>query len=381
MVSQVFKQNPDFMFFAGDQIYGTTGGFTYEQFAPTDIAMLDYLRRWYLFGWTWRYLLRDRPSVIITDDHDIFQGNLWGNGGTALERPRARKWDEGGYLMPADWINAVEQCNTGHLPPSVANFTTPYGLRPYFTSMRYGGISMAILEDRKFKTGPFTLPPSKRAVGEGGQLLGVEQENFLKSWTSDWNDASMKIAFSQTIFTKATTHAGMALARVKAHFDTGAWPYAARDRIVSLLGQNNVLSLHGDQHIGMLIRHGVETFDDGGVAFMVPGSANGFPRAWWPGARKSLQPGQDRSTGEFINDAGQKMTVLAVGNPNPESQLLDFETTPRLELGRGRGSGYGVVELNLEEKTATFHLYRVGRKEEEFQGFPKTVLIGGNPSV
>lgn len=381
MVSQVYSQNPDLVYFAGDQIYGQTGGFSYEEFAPIDIAMVDFLRRWYLFGWTWRYILRDRPSVIIPDDHDVYQGNLWGNGGTRLKNVREKKWSKGGYFMPAAWINAVERCNAGHLPPPAANFKTPYGLKPYFTSMRYGGVSMAILEDRKFKTGPFTLPLSDRTEGKGGQLLGMSQEKFLRKWTKMWKNASMKIAFSQTIFTNAATHTGQYLDRTKSNFDTGAWPYAARDRTVQLLGQNNVLSLHGDQHFGILLRHGVKTFDDGGLAFMVPGTANGFPRAWRPERPGGPKGGPNQYTGKFVNDASQKMTVFAVGNPEPGGVWLNEKKTEKMTLGRARGSGYGVVDLNLQKQTGTFHLYRVGKNNDEFSGFPKTVFVGGQPGT
>ena len=34
---------------------------------PTEEAVLDYLRKYWQHGWTWRELLRDRPSVVIPD--------------------------------------------------------------------------------------------------------------------------------------------------------------------------------------------------------------------------------------------------------------------------------------------------------------------------
>ena len=49
--------------------------------------------------------------AVIIDDHDVFQGNLWGAGGR-----KARRVNEGGYVMPADWVRMVERTQTSHLP-------------------------------------------------------------------------------------------------------------------------------------------------------------------------------------------------------------------------------------------------------------------------
>jgi alkaline phosphatase D len=53
MVRNVAIQNPDLLFFAGDQIYENYGGYGLVR-TPVDKAMLDYLRKFYQFGWTWR---------------------------------------------------------------------------------------------------------------------------------------------------------------------------------------------------------------------------------------------------------------------------------------------------------------------------------------
>lgn len=377
MVNQVSKQNPDLLYFAGDQMYPPTAGFSHEQYASIPVAVLDFLRRWYLFGWTWRKLLSSRPSIIIPDDHDVFQGNLWGDGGRAIKWPKGKRWETGGYVMPAPWLAAVEKCHTGHFPPPRANFTTPLGIRPYFTSLVYGGISMAVLEDRKFKTPPLAFPISKRGLGIGGHLLGFKQEAFLKKWAKEWKGAIMKVAFSQTILANVATHGNSNLYRIKRDYDAGGWPVAARNRAVKLLGQAKALSLHGDQHLGMLLRQGVKKHDDAGVAFMVPGTANGFPRAWWPGVDNPKQLGNKKFTGKYIDGVGHPVTVLAVGNPEPGSVLLDTKADPPIRTGRAKGSGYGLVVLNRRTKTAMFHLYRVGKNFDQFRGFPRKVYIGG----
>lgn len=380
MVRQVKRQDPDMVFFAGDQIYESYGGFGVLRGANTQTAMLDYLRKYYQFGWTWRDVLRDRPSVILPDDHDVFQGNLWGHGGRKLpEQAKGRDWTWGGYLMPGDWVNAIEQTQVGHLPDPAVEMTLPIGIAPYFTSMTYGGIGFAILEDRKFKTGPKSLPAADQAEGKGAELLGKQQEQFLAQWAADWDRHKMKCALSQTIFCTAATHTGKNLKRTRGYFDSGAWPKAARNRTVRVLGDCNALAIHGDQHLGVLLRHGVEEFDDAGYAFMVPGTANGFPRAWWPGVAKgeSPQPGQTY-TGKFRDDAGHPIDVLAVGNPEPGSNELTKDHGPT-EIGYRKGSGYGIVAFNKQDLTATVALYRLGEREEMFDGFPQTIPVGGKP--
>ena len=46
--------------------------------------MANYLAKWRKFGLTFRALLKDRPSVMITDDHDIYANDLWGDGGRRM---------------------------------------------------------------------------------------------------------------------------------------------------------------------------------------------------------------------------------------------------------------------------------------------------------
>ena len=70
VVKNVKYQDPDLLFFSGDQIYEVVGGFGIQRI-PVEKATLDYLRKWYIFGWTYRDLLRDRPAICIPDDHDV----------------------------------------------------------------------------------------------------------------------------------------------------------------------------------------------------------------------------------------------------------------------------------------------------------------------
>jgi hypothetical protein len=101
----------DLLAFLGDQLY---------EFDPNGLAdkdpdniVNDYLWKWFQFGWSVRDLMRNTPAFIIPDDHDVFQGNVWGQNGVAAATETA-----GGYVYPARFINVVQRTQTGSLPPA-----------------------------------------------------------------------------------------------------------------------------------------------------------------------------------------------------------------------------------------------------------------------
>ncbi|HGY90852.1 MAG TPA: DUF4976 domain-containing protein, partial [Planctomycetes bacterium] len=132
LVRNVTMQDPDVLFFSGDQIYEFVGGFGIRRF-PAEVAMLTYLRKWYLFGWAFRDLLKDRVSVIIPDDHDVYQGNVWGAGGKKLDSWKPGIWGAlGGYYEPAAFVNAVQRTQTSHLPDPFDPTPVEQGIGVYY---------------------------------------------------------------------------------------------------------------------------------------------------------------------------------------------------------------------------------------------------------
>lgn len=383
MVRQATAQDPDVVFFAGDQIYESHGGFGVARERPAEEAIIDYFRKYWQHGWTWREILKDRPSIVIPDDHDVFQGNIWGQGGRPLpptpgDEGMGYRQAMGGYLMEVDWVNAVQRTQAGHLPDPVDPQPCESGIEVYFTEMRYGGVSFAILEDRKFKTGPNDiLSDRQRAAGQdrpevvdvsGAEMLGERQEAFLREWVQSSQDASFRLVCSQTILCKATTHAGRDLNRMVVDLDCGGWPQTARNRALTILQPAaDAIMLHGDQHTGILLRHGVEDWEDSALAFMVPGTSNGFPRAWWPES--------DQLTGRFLDGLGNRMTVLGAANPERGSNTREGQAglNPE-EVAHSKGSGYGAVTLDPQAKSARFDLWR-HQEDEQFDGFPITVEL------
>ena len=61
-IRNVNHQDPDLIFFAGDQSYYHT----------------EHTSGWLIWGRYYRELFRNRPCVTIPDDHDVGQGNLMG---------------------------------------------------------------------------------------------------------------------------------------------------------------------------------------------------------------------------------------------------------------------------------------------------------------
>ena len=154
--------------FTGDQIYERVAGYGIQRM-PIEIATLDYLRKWYIFGWAFRDILADTPSVCMPDDHDVYHGNVWGAGGRHAEGMGQPGQDSGGYTQPAPWVNMMQRTQTSHLPDAFDPTPVEQGIGVYYTSMKHGGIDFAILEDRKWKSAPKTQMPKANIVNGWAQ--------------------------------------------------------------------------------------------------------------------------------------------------------------------------------------------------------------------
>jgi len=390
LIAESRERDPAMVFFAGDQFYEWVGGFLFVRTPPWK-ARLDYLRKWYLFGWTYRHLLKDRPSIILTDDHDVFQGNIWGHGGRPLpgydpgeDNPFKAPVHKGGYAMPPDWVNLVQRTQSGHLPPPFDPEPVKQGIDVYYTDFTYGGVSFAVLEDRKFKSGP----ASEKARSGDAELLGERQLAFLEEWAQAWTGARMKTVLSQTIFAQPTTHVGGPLKRNTGMRDNNAWPRSRRDAAVAAIRKAGAFSLHGDQHFALAMRHGVETWEDAGVAFMGPATVAGFPRAFWPDDAMRRGPAQApaRSSphaGRFLDDFGHKITVDAVANPLPpdgwDGEYPNNSPDDPTRLAMDKASGYAMIDYAPAAREITINCYPLPHAidgsrldGEQYAGWPLT---------
>lgn len=387
LTSAINYHDPDLLFFSGDQIYEGVGGFGVQRY-PIDKAALDYLRKWYLYGWEYGDLLRDRPSISIPDDHDVYQGNIWGAGGIAqpTNLPAREAQDAGGYQMPAQWVKMVERTQTSHLPDPYDPTSVKQGIGVYYTELNYGGVSFAIIEDRKFKSAPKPLMPEAKinngwaqnkswnAVDKGdipgAVLLGQRQLDFLEQWAGDWsNQTWMKVVLSQTIFANVATlpenenhDSGVPGLRILsegeyppddhpvADMDSNGWPKTGRDKAIKIIRKAFALHIAGDQHLGSIIQYGVDQWRDAGFAFCVPAVSNVWPRRWFPANFGSnRKQGDPDYTGDFFDGFGNKVTVLGVSNPTftgqKPSNLYD------------RATGYGIIRFQKNTRKTTLECW------------------------
>src|SRR5512132_2010705 len=389
------KLNPDLVAFVGDQFYESTGGYDVQR-APLDAAMLDYLRNWYAHGWTWRELTRNRPSLSLPDDHDVYQGNIWGEAGA----PEHGTQEMGGYEMPAAWVNVVHRTQASHHPDPYDATTVKQEINGYYGPLTYGRVSFAIIADRQFKSGPegkvaptgsrgdHVTDPNfdpKTADVPGAELLGERQLKFLREWAADWRGADMKAVISQTIFTgMATTH-GANCERLIADYDTNGWPQTARNQALREIRKAFAVHLAGDQHLPAGAQYGIDGYRDGAVAFAGPAVNVGYPRWFEP-----LKPGVNRApdapenTGDFSDSFGNPMTVLAVANGavQPRKDVLDAM--------QDKASGLGLVRFDRKRRQITFECWPFladpTKPATQFPGWPVSVGVldnyGGNePSL
>ena len=358
----VKKLNPDLMAFVGDQFYESSGGYGIVR-KPVEPAIVDYLRKWYLHGWTWRELTKDRPSVSLPDDHDVYQGNIWGENGA----PQTKTQEAGGYNMDPRWVNVVHRTQTSHHPAAYDPTPIRQDISVYYGPMTYGKISFAVLADRMFKTAPEgNVPPTgsrgdhvinpdfdpKTADLPGLELLGDRQMKFLGDWVKDWNGAEMKAIISQTIFSAmATTHGGNREV-LRADYDANGWPQTARDEALRLIRKCFAVHIAGDQHLPAVIHYGIDEYGDAGVAFAGPAVNVGYPRWWEPKeSGQNRKPGAPEITGDFLDHFGNKLTVLAVKNGEVKPR------GPILEQLYDRASGLGIVRFNKPKREITFEAW------------------------
>ncbi len=386
LVDNVAKQKPDLLIFTGDQIYESVGGYGCQT-EPLSTATIEYLRKWYLFLWSFGALTRDIPCITIPDDHDVFQGNLWGaEGRDANVGPAKLAQDNGGYKMPPEFVNMVERTQTSHLPDPADPTPVKRGIGVYYTDLRYGGISFAIIEDRKWKSAPaITLPkadiyngfarntdyhaPTEARVNEAS-LLGKRQIDFLEKWAADWSaDIWAKAVVSQTIFANAATlpegsNSDKIVPTLEvlgineyatndtpvADFDSNGWPQGERDKAIKMLRKACAIHIAGDQHLGSTVQYGINSFKDAGYALCVPASDNAWPRRWMPRNKGANQDNYEpRYTGDHLDGFANRMTVYAASNPHKR------EIEPSAD--NSLSPGYGIARFKRSDRSITLEAW------------------------
>ena len=366
LIDNVKRVDADVLFFSGDQVYDH-----HRHYAA-----------WLKFGRDFGEIIKDRPTICLPDDHDAGQPNLWGESGKVSTLQGAA---DGGYIQPGDYVQEVERAQTSHLPDPVDPGNIGQGIGVYFTNLNWGGVDFAVLEDRKFKTGPAGRVPKQgprpdhirnpeydpASVDiEGAVLLGDRQLAFLDEWTQDWSDAEMKMALSATIFCGGAHIHGSADGRLHADMDSNGWPQSGRNRALAALRKGFVFHYAGDQHLATIFHHGIDEHRDAIWSFCVPSIANLYLRWWEP-----LEPGGNREegapeyTGDHLDGFANKVTNYAAANP---------EKKPAGNLLNTRSAGWGLVRLNKETREITMECWPrnvdiTAADAEQYPGWPRTI--------
>ena len=368
VAQNLLRLDPDMLYFSGDQLYEDHGGFGLIR-DPAEPAILNYLRKFYMFGWAFRAAMRDRPTVCIPDDHDVFQGNIWGEGGAKMNEGTTSS--SGGYREPARMVNVVHKTCASHHPDYFDPAPCKQDISVYFGELVYGGVSFAILGDRQFKSGPERVETGSGRADHvldkdfdtsvldkpGLVLLGERQERVLEHWCDDWRGHSMKVLLSQTVFAGVATHHGGFYGYLKADLDSGGWPQTARNNAVRILRKGMPLHINGDQHLTTLVQYGVDEQRDSCWSFCTPAISAGYPRWWRPdevGMTHESRPSHGLpNTGEYLDGFGHLLgrSCGAGGRHREEPLRSGSSKGKRLWAGddrhRGQDLQVGGVSLPL----------------------------------
>jgi phosphodiesterase/alkaline phosphatase D-like protein len=363
-------QDPDLLFFSGDQSY--------------DHKL--HQQAWLLFGQEFGEIIKDRPTICIPDDHDIGQGNLWGENGIKASSPAG---DDGGYYYSPQYVNSVQNAQSWHLPDPYDPTPVEQGIGVYYTSLRIGKVDFAVVEDRKFKTGPKGLIPPmgprpdhitdsdydpKIVDLPEGKILGDRQLKFLNEWGQDWRGVNMKVVLSQTVFANAAHRHGKYEYALIADMDSNGWPQTARNRAIKAMRKFFGLHIAGDQHLATVIHHGVNQFRDAGFSFCVPSVVNYYNRWWTPENEPDGEPveGPLEGLGDYYDGFRNKVTMYAYANPSEERKNKWGG-----EWGE-RAAGYGLVRLNTKSRKITIECWPRGvdvtsDDAEQYKGWPVVI--------
>jgi len=369
IIANIKAQDPDLLVFTGDQSYDHKFHF----------------QAWLLFGKQFGEIIKDRPTVCLPDDHDVGQANIWGENGV---KASSTAGDDGGYFYSAQYVNSVQLAQTWHLPDAYDPRPCKRDIGVYFTDLKIGRVSFAVVEDRKFKTGPNGVVPKmgprpdhindpkydRQAVNiPDARLYGERQLAFLRDWATDWQGVDFKATLTQTILANAAHRHGKYPYRLLADLDSNGWPQHGRNKALREIRKAYGFMIAGDQHLATVVHHGVTHFGDAGYSFCVPSIVNYYNRWWDPQEQPERKiDGPLPNLGDYFDGFGNKLTMLAYANPSD-----DRKNKWGGEWGE-KAAGYGIVRFNTDTRKIDIECWPRGvdvtaDNAEQYPGWPVTV--------
>jgi hypothetical protein len=134
--------------------------------------------------------------------------------------------------------------------------------------------------------------------------------------------------------------------------------------------------LCGDQHLAVVVKHGIDAHGDGPYGFTSPALVNTIYGRWWHPLDEKSGPNPVPNsplpwTGDFLDGLGNRISMLAYANPEDISDE------------KKRADGYGIARFNKSKRTITFECWprfsdvKKG-DSEQFPGWPITVPMDAN---
>jgi hypothetical protein len=366
VIANIKALDPDLLFFSGDQVYDHQTHFV----------------SFHLFGRQFGEITRDRPTVVIPDDHDVGNPNLWGAGG---------RIGFGGYQDPG-YVNQVQNQQTSHLPDPYDPTPIQRGITTYYTSLTWGRIGFAILEDRKWKSQidlldraaleeagvVFSRPDHVEKLPDPdlldhpeGTLLGDRQLVFLEDWAANWEDQEMKAVLHQAPLAGTAHLHGPSRVKLAADLDANGWPQSGRDRALRAIRKGFAVMINGDTHLATFLHQGVDQHGDAGYSFSVPAVVSIYRRWWSPDQAPPEKPtGELAYTGPTRDPFGNLVDMIAYANPNPTRLAYD--------RWKAQGAGFGVIRFQKSDRTITLELWPRGCLVtdpacSQYPGWPVTI--------
>ena len=392
LVENLTKLEPDMLYFSGDQVYEPNGGYPIKR-EPVDVSILNYLGKYYMFGWAFGDLMRDVPTICTPDDHDVYHGNLWGEAGEDMPEERGTS-DSPGFRQSVEMVNVVNQTQCGQLPDPYDPTPIKRGMSVWYTDLTYGRISFAIITDRIFKSAPEAVSKWEGRHDHmqepyddlsfldkpGVEMIGERQTKFLNDWITDWEGADIKVLLSQTVYANVATHHGSIDNYLYGDLDSGGWPKSGRDKVIRMMRKGAVFQINGDQHLTSLVQYGLEDYRDAGYSFCTPAICNFYMRWFLPDELDI--PVVDRpehgypNTGKYEDSFGNKNYVYAVGNPGK----ITVDRESRYNNAQIRASGFGFVTFDQNERTIDIDSWRFladvedpNPVRDQFPGWPHQI--------
>jgi hypothetical protein len=136
------------------------------------------------------------------------------------------------------------------------------------------------------------------------------------------------------------------------------------------------MHLCGDQHLAVVVKHGIEKESDGPYGFTNPAIVNTIYGRWWHPLDEKPGPGPVPDsplpwTGEYLDGLGNKIRMIAYANP----EKIADETQ--------RADGFGLIRFDKKAGTAVLECWPRFAKvadgdKAQFPGWPMTVKLDDN---